>query len=419
MTPALTRRQSLALALGCCAVPSWASGMRLTVAAFPAIDAIVREALPAWNKLNPHVPVNVVSRQSADHHVAMTTALSTSAHLPDLMAVEVSYIGRFAQGRGLQDLRVAPYSVQQLQHRVVPYALAQATNGRGEIVGVPTDIGPGTLLYRQDLLDRAGVTHAELTQSWDSYVEAGKRLKAKAGAYLLSHARDLKDIMIRTGIQPGEGLYFNTRNEVLVGTPRFQRAFQLAREVRRHKLDAKVIAWSSDWSEGFRRGTVTTDIRGAWLAGHMNTWIAPTTRGLWRASQLPEAAFAAYGGTFYALPRAGDPARKQVAWALLQLLTLDRGLQLQAFKRHDAFPALVETFGDPFFDEPIAFLGGQQARQLWRDAAQRIPQVAVHKQDAFAEEVIDTELDQVLLRGKDIEQALADAERLLRQRATR
>jgi multiple sugar transport system substrate-binding protein len=94
-------------------------------------------------------------------------------------------------------------------------------------------------------------------------------------------------------------------------------------------------------------------------------------------------------------------------------------MQLAAFKSQDAFPALVDAFDDPFFDLPIAFLGGQRARVLWREAARHITAVAVHKQDAFASEVIDTELDKVLDRGKDIGTALDDAKRLLQQRAHR
>ena len=43
----------------------------------------------------------------------------------------------------------------------------------------------------------------------------------------------------------------------------------------------------------------------------------------------------------------------------------------------------------------------------------------MHKQDAFADEVINTELDKVLDRGKDITAALADAQALLQQRARR
>ena len=45
--------------------------------------------------------------------------------------------------------------------------------------------------------------------------------------------------------------------------------------------------------------------------------------------------------------------------------------------------------------------------------------MSVHKQDAFADEVINTELDKVLDRGKDITEALADAQRLLQRRALR
>jgi multiple sugar transport system substrate-binding protein len=67
----------------------------------------------------------------------------------------------------------------------------------------------------------------------------------------------------------------------------------------------------------------------------------------------------------------------------------------------------------------IAFLGQQPARVMWREAARKITAVGVHKQDAFAGEVIDTELDKVLDRGKAIPVALADAARLLEKRAKR
>jgi multiple sugar transport system substrate-binding protein len=67
----------------------------------------------------------------------------------------------------------------------------------------------------------------------------------------------------------------------------------------------------------------------------------------------------------------------------------------------------------------MPFLAGQPARKLWRDAARRITAMPVHKQNNFAEEVINTELDNVLDRGKDIATALADAQRLLERRAHR
>ena len=391
----------------------------LTVAAFPAVDEIVRSAIPAWKVRHPNVEIKIVSRQFIDHHTAMTTALSTSSRLPDVMALEVGYVGRFAQGGGLEALSQPPYDIQNLRERYVAYAYAQGASRSGAVMAAPTDIGPGTLLYRADILAKAGVGEAELTKSWDSYVAAGVRIKAATGAYLMAHARDMKDIVIRSGLKPGEGLYFDADSRVLVATPRFVRAFELARQVRQQKLDARVSAWTNEWSEGFRRGTLATQMTGAWLAGHLNTWLAPSTRGLWRAAQLPEGAWAAYGGTFFAIPRGAPATQKLLAWDFIGLMTLEREVQIGAFKAQDAFPALLAAHDDPFFEQPIAFLGGQKARLIWREASQHISAVAVHKQDAFADEVINTELDKVLDQGKDIRTALADAQSLLERRAHR
>lgn len=405
----------LGSALPLCAAPR----RKLSVAAYPLVDEIVKAALSRWRRNHPEVEVEVVSRQYADHHTAMTTALSTSVYLPDVMALEASYVGRFSSGAGLEVLSQPPYHADRLRARFVAYAYESSLNPRGDVVAVPTDIGPGTMLYRTDLLDRAGLTQADLAPSWEAYVAAGATIKAATGAYLIGNAQSVKDILIRTGIRPGEGLYFDRDSRVLVTSPRFVRAFELAREVRRQKLDARVNAWSNEWAEGFRRGTIATELSGAWMVGQMANWVAPGTQGLWRAAQLPGETFVGYGGTFYAIPRRADPARKPLAWELIQLLTLDPALQLAAFKSQDAFPALLGTHEDPFFEQPLPFLGGQPARLLWRDAARRITAVQVHKQNNFADEVIGTELDNVMDRGKDIGRALADAERLLQRRAHR
>ena len=401
-------------------LPVRAAGRRkLTVAAFPLLDEILKSALPMWQRKHPEVDIQIVSRQYADHHTAMTTALSTSVYLPDVMALESSYVGRFSQGGGLEDLSQEPYRVDRFRSRVVPYAYDQAVNRRGAVVAMPTDIGPGTLLYRTDLFKKAGLGEADLTPSWEAYVEAGIKLKAATGAYLISNAQVVKDIVIRSGLRPGEGLYFDQESRVLVNSPRFVRAFELARKVRRNKLDARVTAWSNEWAEGFRRGTLATDLSGAWMVGQMANWVAPSTKGLWRAAQLPESTFVGYGGSYYAIPRRAAPENKLLAWELIQMLTLDRDLQFAAFKSQDAFPALLDTFDDPFFAQPLPFLGGQPARLLWRDAARKITATQVHKQTNFADEVIGTELDNVLDHGKDIGRALADAERLLARRANR
>ncbi|MEO6278434.1 extracellular solute-binding protein [Roseateles sp.] len=391
----------------------------LTVAAFPLVDVIAKDLLKGWSQSHPEVRTQVISRQYDDHHTAMTTALSTSGHLPDVIALETSYLGRFSLGSGLEDLSAPAFGAERFKGVFVPFAIETARNRQGAIVAMPCDIGPGSLFYRQDLLAQAGLKEADLTRSWESYVDAGAQLKAKTGAYLIGDVRLLKDIIVRAGTPPGEGQFVDNQGRAQITSARFVRAFELAKKVRQQGLDARVEVWQNDWAEMLKRGRLATEMSGCWMAGQMANWVAPGTAGKWRVAQLPENAYCSYGGTYYAIPRRSAPERKQLAWQLIQELTMDRQRQLDAFRSQDAFPALLAAQDDAFFDQPVPFLGGQHARQLWRDAARRIPVVKMHKQHKFADEVINAELDNVLEYGKAIGQALADAQALVVHRANR
>jgi multiple sugar transport system substrate-binding protein len=363
------------------------------------------------------VDVEVISREYADHHTAMTTALATRSHLPDIMAVEVAYLGRFANSGGLTDLSKPPYDALAFRDRFVPYTYAQATATNGALSAMPGDIGPGTLFYRDDLLKKSGVTIDDMTRTWESYVAAGRKIKQASGAYLVADARDLKDVILRTALKPGEGLYFDASGRVLVDSPRFQRAFELARTVRREKLDGKSKAWSSEWSEMLRTGKVATQMMGSWLGGHLSKWLAPETAGLWRVADLPDGAHVAWGGTFYAIPaKAPKPG---LAFEFIRLLTLDRNSQMAAFLAQDAFPALLAAQQDPFFEQPLPFLGGQRARALWRDTALKIQAMPINKLDPIAEEIVNAALDRVLNDDQPIAPMLTEARNRIEYRQKR
>jgi multiple sugar transport system substrate-binding protein len=334
------------------------------------------------------------------------------------MTIEYGYLGRFAQSGGLEDLSQAPFGADRYKHQFVPYAWAQArVEARGQ-TAMPTDIGPGVMFYRHDLMQKAGIDPKQLSAGWDSFVEAAMQLKARTGAHVVAHARDIKDLVIRAHLGPGEGIYYDAQGQSLVGTsPRFRQAFELAKTIRDRGLDAKVNAWSNDWSESLRRGHVGVQMMGAWLGGHLQNWLAPQTAGLWRSGPLPAGVALSWGGTFYAIPKKAP--HKELAWDLIQHLTLNAAQQQRAFEKFNAFPALLAAQQGAYFDQEVPFLGGQKARSQWRETAQRIRAARVFKNDPIAEEMVNAELDLVLTRGKPIDAALADAHRLVQRRAQR
>jgi multiple sugar transport system substrate-binding protein len=141
----------------------------LVVAAFPVVGKIVQAAIPTWKKQYPDIDIKGVGREYTDHHSAITLALATGSNLPDITALEFSF--------------------------------AQAVSSSGALAAIPTDIDPATLFYRHDILQKAGFSGANLIRSWDSYLTAGRKIKSATGSYLISHARDLKDIVIRTNLK--------------------------------------------------------------------------------------------------------------------------------------------------------------------------------------------------------------------------
>ena len=132
---------------------------------------------------------------------------------------------------------------------------------------------------------------------------------------------------------------------------------------------------------------------------------------------LPGGLYASYGGSFYAIPK--KAANKAMAWEFILFMTANKETQLNSLRVLDSFPALIEAHHDAIMDEPIAFLGGQPARKLWRDIAARVPAISVNKLDSVATDVIRDEFEQVVSQGKDIKAALADARNLIERRSRR
>ncbi len=392
---------------------------KISIAAFPSLDEAVKIAMPALKKKFPNYEIELVALQYGDHHQALTTALATGQGLHDIEAVEIGFVGKFAEGGGLEDLNKAPYNAKALKAQFVDYTVGQATASDGRYIGLPADIGPGTTFYRKDILDNAGVNASELT-SWEGYIAAGKKIQAKnPKIFLINSAASAAGLIWRSNIPAGEGIFFSKDNKVLVGpdSARWVKAFTVAKQIRDAKLDAKIGEWSNEWYEGFKGGTVATQFSGAWLQGHFQNWMAPETKGLWRVQDLPDGAYAPWGGSFYTIPTASK--NKKEAWDIIRFLTTDRAQQIAAFKGNGAFPALKAAWSDTSFNEAVPFLGGQKARLLWKAAAQKIKPLDVNKYDSVAQTIVETQLTAVLDEGKDIKAALSEARAEIEKRARR
>ena len=399
-------------ALAIIATPSLAGDVR--VDGFPDFNTHLDKQIPLFQEQNPDVTVTYQMNNHGDHHKRLTTNLATGEGAGDVVIVDIGFIGSFIDAGGFENLSAAPYNADAMADGFVSYAWDQGKGTDGNQYAIPVDIGPGVMYYRRDLLDAAGMTIEEVTKDWDSYIEYGKKLKEQ-DVFLIADAADVAGAIIRTTVKPGEGFFFDADGNSLVTSDRFVNAFTIAKRIRDEGLDGQIGAWTNEWYDGFKQGTVATQLSGAWLLGHLQNWMAPDTAGKWGVSNLPDGIYGSWGGSFLAIPAQSD--NKEEAWKLIQFLADSPDAQIASLKDIGAFPVLTATYEDAAFDEEIAFLDGQKGRQLFAEIAQKVPAVAPKKGDLIAEDVVlSGALAEVLNDGKDVMAALKDAERLLKRR---
>jgi len=379
---------------------------------FPDFDSSLKVLLPDFEK-ETGIKVDYLMNNHGDHHTKLTTNLATGSGAGDVIVVDVEKIGPFVASGGLVNLS-ENYGADKYAESFAPYAWAQGKGADGDVYGMPVDLGPGVMYYRTDVFEKAGIDLNEAIKDWDSYIKAGEELKKK-DVYLIASAADVAQAIIFTTVPEGEGLYFDKDGNPVVTSERFVHAFEVAKEIREKGLDARILAWSNEWYEGFRNGTFATQLSGAWLLGHLNNWIAPETAGNWGVSHLPDGIYGSWGGSFLSIPTQSE--HQDEAWKLIEYMTTKRDIQLKHFETIAAFPANTTTYDDELFQEEVAFLGGQKARLLFADVAKNIKPVAPAKGDHVARSIIlENALMEVLDEGKDIETALKEAERMIKRR---
>ncbi len=412
-------KKLLALALASLLTASVALAQTtLTVGLFEPLNEHLDRVMDLFIAEHPGVTLDVRTLGYADHHDALVTYLATGSGAPDVVAIEIGYIARFVAEGGLRDLSSEPFSADQYEDLFVQYAWAQGRTADGRQIALPTDIGPGVMYYRRDHLETTGWTIEDVVSSIDNYIQYGRDLKA-IDVYLVASAASVADALIRSDVPAGSGIYFDADGRPLLNSERFLDAARVAKTIRDEGLDAEIGSWSNEWYEAFRTGTTATELSGAWLGGHLQTWMAPETAGLWGASVIPDERLLSWGGSFYGIPNQTPAEKLDLAWELVKFLTIRPDIQLQAFKSINAFPALPSTYDDPMFDEPLEFLANQPARQLFANVAENIPGVLTFPGDMVAQEIWNSALTEVLNEGRDIQEALDEAQSLVERRVRR
>jgi multiple sugar transport system substrate-binding protein len=320
-----------------------------------------------FEKQYPKIDVNVVNvGQGADQYRKLRTVLKAGKGAPDVVQIEYQYLPSFVLGDNLLDL--APYGASKIKDQYQSWIWSQVSRN-GAVYGIPQDTGPMGLLYRNDMLNKAGI---KPPTTWDAFAKASTDFhKKNPKAYLTdlpgNDAGQFIGLLWQNGARP---FSYDGKKTVSI------------------KLDSPEVTKVSDyWTKLIGGGSVATDpdFTDQWYQGLANgkyaSWLtaawgpvflqgtAKKTSGLWRATQLPQypggqVASGNWGGSTDAVVKG---TKNVIAASQLALwINTDHQSAMQLATKQFLFPASTKVLQDPaFLNEKSAFYGGQKVNKTF------------------------------------------------------
>ena len=363
--------------------------------------------MPEFNEKYPNIKVTVETMGFDDVHNKLIAALAAGDGAPDVTAIEIAFVTKFAIQGGLVDLLAEPYNAGRFKDEMVGYKWSQGTTPDGKLIAMPWDIAPAGFFYRRDTFEKAGLPSepeqvAELMKTWDGYIDAGKKIVA-SGNFMVANPMDIFGIYFNKS-----GIFDNDWN-VIVDGPAGQKALNVAKKVRAAGIDAKIGTWSPEWQAALAEGKIATLYGGSWMEGGLKTWIAPDTAGKWGVFQVPEDPAQNWGGSFLSITE--QSKNKLAAWALIDFAMTQPSIQNTIYKADSIFPALKSALKDPIYNEPDPFLGGQKVGALWVDQANKIPDQITPPMNPIAEPKLFEVAGTCIEENTDTVKCLTDAKK--------
>lgn len=332
----------------------------------------IQTTIDAFEDANPDITVKLENvGVGIDEYTKIQNAVDAGSGGPDVAHMAYDAIPNFALTGALADL--TQHGGEEIPDLFLPGVVSLVTQGDA-IYGVPQDYGPGVMYYRTDVFDELGL---EVPTTWDEYAAAAETIKAS------NPDRNI------TFIDPGlfDAAYMGLWQldaapwtvvdaetiTVDLATPEATQWADYWTDLNQRDLLIESTMGADEWFRQMGEGRIATWIVGAWglqaLTGNL-----PDNEGLWRVAPMPQwnagdNATSQFGGSATVVLEQSDKKEAATKFALwmngsdegVQSLKDDQGL----------LPTTVAAWEDPaFVDEEIAYLGGQQARQVFAESAQ-------------------------------------------------
>lgn len=346
-----------------------------------SLDAL-KNATPLFNESYPNIKLNYVEMSSNDVRDKLLASLAAGTGAPDSSGLQDRFIPLLIDKGGIVDLTDR---VQGLRDKFAPYKWSAYTDENGRIYALPWDSAPMATYFREDLWSQDGLPTdpdklGNDVQTYDDLLDVGKQLKGEHKLLALSTNQSINrsgsDDLVEGMLIQHEAHMFDEKGKIRDPNPRAVEVLSLLKRMVDSGLTLDVGRDdTAPWTAALKDGKITTEPNAVWAMAFIRP-AAPETEGKWRVFKLPAVA---RGGRRSSI-NGGSAAfvteqskNKEAAWAFIEFMMSNPRALAVGWQKNSVFPAHLDAFKEPEFNQPDPVYGGQKAARLFADVLPEIP----------------------------------------------
>jgi lactose/L-arabinose transport system substrate-binding protein len=380
----------------------------------------LKELVPGYERthLGVHVAVDMTG---ANMQTRLMLSLAAGVGAPDVSQFELTDAPRYIATGRLADLTPVAGKYRAL----FPTSLWDNCTINGRVYAIPWDMGPCAVYYKRDMFRRYGVDPASI-QTWDDYIEAGKKILAGSGGRtkMLPLGSNSLRPFFEMLIQQTGGQVFDDRGDIAINSRPNQQALDIIRRMRQAGICSDIQLWSQEFYAGLNDESIATYPSAVWFAGTIKDTVKDFAgkKAEWAVLKLP-AAFAGgprvanLGGSVLVIPK--QCRNKAAAWSFVEYALCTREGQIAQYQKFDLFPAFLPALESPVIDEQDPFFGGQVIGRLFATDVTKIPRLNRTAHWGEAARYLDQELSHWAATGMTDNGLFANIEQKLHRRLDR
>jgi arabinosaccharide transport system substrate-binding protein len=329
------------------------------------------------------VGIELVAPRSLDVRL-VSMFMSDSTDVPDVVEIEIGSVGKYFRPP-THDIGLLPLNDFLTRSgwidKIVKARFAPWSKN-GVIFGVPHDVHPVVIVYREDLFRQAGIDLPAM-KTWPEFQQACLRFQEywRARGYRNRHAIELLEsssdylipMLLQRRLNPieADGTIEMTRDK-FVETVAFYAECVTGPGKIASQAPAAAGGMAMDLIEGNICAFMVADWKVDWIKQY-----APGMAGKMRMMALPvfepgDSRTATWGGTMMGIPRrCKDP---EAAWKLIEFLYFSKEGVDARRKYTSILPPVITLWDDPIYRRGDPYFGGQQTDLLMIELAKDLPE---------------------------------------------